>query len=172
MKHVKSLLAVATIVIMGLVGCSKGSTGPAGAAGPAGPAGPGNVMYSDWITLNFTYNANDSAFEDTLLAPAITSGILDSGVILSYVQFTDANNTVHIQPIASLGSFFFEDFSPGHINLSSPFIDLTGYLYRYVIIPGTKKTNGATIAKVKGYTPTELKAMSYDQVQQVLADKN
>ena len=172
MKHVKSLLAVATIVIMSLVGCSKGDTGPAGAAGPAGPAGPSNVMYSDWVTLNFTFNANDSAFEDTLLAPAITSGILDSGVILSYVQFTDANNTVHIQPIASLGSFFFEDFSPGHINLGSPFIDLSGYLYRYVIIPGTKKTNGATAAKVKGYTPTELKAMSYDQVQQVLAEKN
>src|SRR5450432_3277895 len=112
MKHVKSLLAVATIVIMALVGCSKGDTGPAGAAGPAGPAGPSNVMYSDWVTLNFTYNSNDSAFEDTLPAPAITSGILDSGVILSYIQFTDANNTVHIQPIASLGSFFFEDFSP------------------------------------------------------------
>ncbi len=172
MKHVKSLLAVATIVIMGLVGCSKGDTGPAGAAGAAGPAGPSNVMYSAWLTLNFTFNSNDSAFEDTLLAPAITSGILDSGVILSYVQFTDASNTVHIQPIASLGSFFFEDFSPGHINLGSPFIDLSGYLYRYVIIPGTKKTNGATAAKVKGYTPTELKAMSYDQVQQVLAEKN
>jgi hypothetical protein len=172
MKQVKSLLAVATIVILGLVGCSKGATGPAGAAGPAGPAGPSNVMYSSWLTLKFTYNANDSAYEDTLLAPAITSGILDSGVILSYVQFTDANNTVHIQPIASLGSFFFEDFSPGHINLSSPFIDLTNYLYRYEIIPGTKQTNGATAAKVKGYTPTELKAMSYDQVQQVLAENN
>jgi hypothetical protein len=129
-------------------------------------------MYSDWITLNFTYNNLDSAYEDTLVAPAITSGILDSGVILSYVQFTDANKTVHIQSVSSLGSFFFEDFSPGHINLSSPFVDLTSYKYRYVIIPGTKKTNGATTAKVKGYTPTELKAMSYDQVQQVLAEKN
>jgi hypothetical protein len=124
------------------------------------------------VTLNFTYNKNDSAYEDTLVASAITSGILDSGVILSYIQFTDQNKVVHIQPIASLGSFFFEDFSPGHINLSSPNVDLTNYLYRYVIIPGSKKTNGVSTAKVKGYTSSELKAMSYDQVQQVLTEKN
>ena len=37
MKHVKILLAVATIVILGLVSCSKGDTGPAGPVGPAGP---------------------------------------------------------------------------------------------------------------------------------------
>ena len=169
MKQIKGLLAVATIVIIGLIGCSKGAAGP---AGPAGPPGPDSVMYSAWVTLNFTYNTNDSAYEDTLVAPAITPGILDSGVILSYVQFTDPNNVVHIQPIASLGSFFFEDFSPGHINLSSPFVDLTSYLYRYVIIPGSKKTNGATANKVKGFTPSELKTMPYEQLQQVLKDNN
>jgi hypothetical protein len=169
MKHVKSLLAVATIVIMGLIGCSKGSTGP---AGPAGPAGPDSVMYSDWITLNTPYNTNDSLFEDTIVAPAITSGIIDSGVILTYIQYPDQNNLTHTVSVSSLGGFVFEDYIVGKINIGSPNVDLTGLLYRYVIIPGSKKTNGVTAGKVKGYTPTELKAMSYDQLRQVLAEKN
>ena len=137
MKHVKSLLAVATIVIMGLIGCSKGSTGP---AGPAGPAGPDSVMYSNWITLNTPFNTNDSLFEDTLVAPAITSGILDSGIILSYIQYPDQNNIVHTVSVASLGSIVFEDYTVvGKINIVSPVVDLTGMLYRYVVIPGSRK---------------------------------
>jgi len=151
-----------------MISCKKGDTGP---AGPAGPAGPDSVVYSNWIPLTFTYVATDTAFEDTILAPTITEGILDSGVILSYIQFTDQNNDIHIEPMASLGSFVFEDFSIGKINLFSFQADLTGYLYRYVTIPGSKKANSTTI-KVKGYTPQELKAMSYDQVQQVLSEKN
>jgi hypothetical protein len=172
MKHVKSLLAVATIVIMGLVGCSKGNTGPAGAAGPAGPPGPVNVMYSAWITLNTPYNKNDSLFEDTLIAPAITSGIIDSGVIVSYLQFPDQNKVVHTVSVASLGNVVFEDFVVGKINLASPNVDLTSLLYRYVVIPGSKKTNSTSPGKVMGYTPSELKVMSYEQLQQVLSNNN
>jgi len=168
MKHVKILLAVATIVIMGMVGCSKGNTGP---AGPVGPAGPDSVLHSSWITLNTPYNASDSLYEETLTAPAITQRILDSGVILSYVQYTQ-NSVVHIQSIASLGSFIFEDFIVGKINLASPNFDLTSYLYRYIIIPGSKKINSAGTGKVYGYTPEELKAMSYEQAEQVLSGNN
>jgi hypothetical protein len=169
MKQAKSLLAVATIIIMGMVGCSKGSTGP---AGPAGPAGPDSVLYSSWITLKSPYTNTDSLYDDTLTAPSITKRIIDSGVILSYIQYTDANNIVHIQPMASLGSIIFEDFTVGKINLASPNVNLTGFLYRYVVIPGSKKTNSTTPGKVKGYTPEELKAMSYEQAQQVLTGKN
>jgi len=169
MKHVNVLLAAATIVILSMVGCSKGNTGP---AGPVGPAGPDSVLYSKWITLSTPYNSSDSAYEDTLIAPAITSGILDSGIILSYIQFTDQNNVVHIQSIASLGSLIFEDYTVGKINIVSPRIDLTSYLYRYVIIPGSKKLNSTTPGKVMGYTPAELKAMSYEQAQQVLSGNN
>jgi hypothetical protein len=171
MKQFRSLLGVAAIIVIGMTSCSKsGSTGP---AGPAGPAGPDSVIYSAWIPLNFTFNVNDSLFEDTILAPNITAGILDSGVILSYIQFTDNNNVEHIQSIASLGSFLFEDFSPGEVNINSPYVDLTSYLYRYVIIPGSKIAgNNAATRKINGYTTAELKAMPLAQVQQVLANKN
>jgi hypothetical protein len=168
MKYFRSLLVVATIIAIGMMSCSKGSTGP---AGPAGPAGPDSVAYSAWIPLTFTYNTNDSLFEDTILAPAVTTGILDSGVILSYIQFKDQNNVVHIQTISSLSNVISEDYSVGKINIIA-FFDLTNFLYRYVVIPGSLKTGNSTNTKIKGYTPTELKAMSFEQVQQVLADKN
>lgn len=168
MKQVKCLLAVATIVIIGLLGCSKGQTGP---AGPIGPAGPDSVLYSSWITLNSPYNTTDSLYEDTLKAPAITSGIIDSGVIVSYIQYPDQNKLIHTVSVASLGGVIFEDYTVGKINLASPSVDLTNLLYRYVVIPGSKKVNGAAV-KIKGYTPTELKAMSYDQLQKVLANNN
>jgi hypothetical protein len=168
MKHVKSLLAVATIVIMGLVSCSKGDAGP---AGPVGPAGPDSVMYSDWITLALTFNNTDSLYEQTIIAPSITQGILDSGLVVSYIQYTDQNTgEVHIQSIASLGSLIWDDYSLGKVNMFAN-LNLSDYLYRYVAIPGSKKVNGNT-NKVKGYTTAELKAMSFEQLQKVLADKN
>src|SRR5450432_2005117 len=100
MKQFRSLLCVvAAIIVIGLASCSKSGTG---STGPAGPPGPDSVIYSAWITLNFTYDAADTTigFEETIQAPNITAGILDSGVILSYIQFTDTANVVHIQSIS------------------------------------------------------------------------
>jgi hypothetical protein len=170
MKLFRSLLCAVGIIVIGLASCSKSSTG---STGPAGPAGPDSVIYSAWIPLSFTYNTTDSAYEETINAPNITQGVLDSGLIVSYIQFTDQSNVVHIESISSLGSFFFEDFSLGSINLQVPGGDLSGYLYRYIIIPGSMVAgNNAATRKVNGYTTAELKAMSLAQVQQVLSGKN
>ena len=171
MKQFRSLLCVATIIIVGMSSCSKGTTGPAGPAGPIGPAGPDSVVYSSWIALSFTYNSNDSLFEDTLSAPTITAGILDSGVILTYIEFPDANNIAHIQPVSSLNYIISEDYSIGQINILST-QDLTNLEYRYVTIPGSKSAGNSATRKVNGYTIGQLKAMPYAQVQQVLANKN
>lgn len=169
MKQFRSLLCAATIIIViGLSSCSKGTTGP---AGPQGPAGPDSVVYSNWISLSFTYNSNDSLYEDTLSAPTITEGILDSGIILTYIEFPDANNVSHIQPVSSLNYIISEDYSVGQINIIST-QDLTNLQYRYVTIPGSKTAGNSTNRKVNGYTTQQLKAMSYAQVQQVLANKN
>jgi len=172
MKTFRSLLAVATIVLVGLIGCSKGSTGPKGATGPTGPAGPDSVVYSPWISLNFTYNSHDSLFEDTLTASSMTKAILDSGVILTYVNFQDQSGVYHIVPVSALGSILIEDYSVGKINIVSN-TDYTGLPYRYVTIPGSLKagTNAAN-QKIKGYTIQELKAMPYEQMQQVLSGNN
>lgn len=171
MKQFRILLCAATTIIIGMSSCSKGTTGPAGPQGPKGPAGPDSVIYSNWIVLTFTYNATDSLYHDTLSAPTITSGILDSGVILTYIQFPDANNVAHIQPVSALNYIISEDYSVGHINILST-QDLTNLQYRYVTIPGSKAAGNSATRKINGYTTAELKAMPYAQVQQVLANNN
>jgi len=176
MKFHRSLLAVVSILVLGAISCSKsGTTGATGAAGPAGPAGPDSVVYSQWISLAFNFNTNDSAWEDTLSAPSITQTILDSGVILTYVNFQEQDGTYHVVPVSALGSLFFEDYSLGHINIVVPGIEnnYTGLPYRYVTIPGSMVAATSTGAKaVKGYTMQELKAMPYTQLQQMLSSKN
>jgi hypothetical protein len=169
MKTLRSLLAVATVVVIGLTSCSKGSTGPAGNAGPIGPAGPDSVVYSAWISLNFTYDPVDTAFGDTLSAPSLTKAILDSGVILTYVNFQEQDGTYHIVPVSGLSSILIEDYSVGQINIVAG-NDFTGLPYRYVTIPGTMLARTSSIdKKIKGYTIQELKAMPFEQVQQVLS---
>ena len=170
MKSFRSLLVAVSVILIGMNSCSKGSTGP---AGPKGPAGPHSVVYSPWIPLAFTYNSNDTLFEDTLLAPSITKAILDSGVILTYVNAAGQNGTYHIIPTAALVTLnIFEDFSVGKINIVSQ-SDYSKLPYRYVTIPGSLKAGtNAAVQKIKGYTIEELKAMPYEQVQQVLSDKN
>ncbi len=168
MKNFRSLLVAAIVIIIGMISCSKGSTGP---AGPAGPAGPDSVVYSAWTPLALTYVAADTLFEQTINAPAITKAILDSGVVLSYVNFQEQNGTYHIVPTAGLtGIGIFEDFAVGQINIESV-QDYSTLPYRYVVIPGSLKTgNSAAAQKVKGYTIQELKSMPYEQVQQVLGN--
>src|SRR5579864_3924798 len=99
MKNFRSLLVAALILIIGMISCSKGSTGP---AGPAGPAGPDSIVYSAWIPLALTYVAADTLFEQTINAPSITKAILDSGVVLSYVNFQETDGTYHVIPTAGL----------------------------------------------------------------------
>ncbi len=168
MNTLRGLFVVATIIVIGMISCSKGSAGPTGARGPAGPD---SVVYSAWIPLNFTYNANDTLFEDTLLAPSITAGILDSGIILTYIEFPDQNNVEHIQPVSSLNYIISEDYSIGKINIISQ-QDLTSLNYRYATIPGSLKAGNSASQKIKGYTIQELKAMSFEQAQQVISNKN
>lgn len=165
MKNFRSLPVAAVILIIGMTSCSKGSTGP------AGPAGPDSVLYSAWTPLTLTYVPIDTLFEQTINAPAITKAILDSGIILSYVNFQDTSGTYHVIPTAGLVTLgIFEDFAVGHINIESV-RDYSTLPYRYVVIPGSQKTgNSASTQKVKGYTIQELKTMPYEQIQQVLGN--
>jgi hypothetical protein len=168
MKQVKSLLAVATIVIIGLVGCSKGDTGP---AGPAGPAGPDSVYSSKWISLTAT-QVDTSAFVDSIIAPSITKGILDSGMILSYVNLPEPDGTYHVLPVSAVETQqFFDDYSIGKINIFATF-DFTDVAYRYVTIPGSKTVGNGSARTYHGYSAQELKSMSFEKIQQVVTEVN
>ncbi|HLA58396.1 MAG TPA: hypothetical protein VK622_06530, partial [Puia sp.] len=90
---------------------------------------------------------------------------------LTYVNAQGQDGIYHVIPTGALNTLdIFEDFSIGKINIVS-FNDYSSLPYRYVTIPGSMKTgNSASTQKVKGYTIQELKAMPYDQVQQVLGN--
>lgn len=156
---------LSAVLIAGMISCKKGDTGP---AGPIGPAGPDSVVYSAWINLAPTYSANDTVFKQTLTASSITQGILDSGVILSYVNL-GSSSSYDVVPVGALSYAIQEDFSVGSIFLLST-SDFTNLPYRYVTIPGSKIAGNKTTGSVKGYTIQELKAMSYVQAQKVLGN--
>jgi len=177
MKNFRRLLAVCTILVIGMVSCSKsGTTGATGPAGPAGPAGPDSVVYSPWNPLSMNLITpvvnSDSTFTDTLLATSITKEIIDQGVILTYVDFQESNGTDHVVDVSALVPDVIEDYSVGKINIISD-IDLTGLPFRYITIPGSLITgNSEANMKVKGVLIKDLKAMSFDQAQKVLSGPN
>ncbi|MES1249735.1 MAG: hypothetical protein ABUL46_03580, partial [Chitinophaga rupis] len=97
MKNSKWIRLLSIALFLGMIsgmitGCKKGDTGP---EGPQGPAGPDSVYSSPWITdLSPTYVPDDTLYEliPPLSAPSITQGILDSGIVLSYVNFGSGTN--------------------------------------------------------------------------------
>src|SRR5262249_43857581 len=101
-----------------------------------------------------------------------TKGIMDSGVILTYINLNKTAGQYDVISVSSFSNEMVESYSVGMINILA-LDDLTGYAYRYVTIPGSLKTAGNSAqVKIKGYTIQELKAMPYAQAQQVLSDKN
>ncbi|MFI5124738.1 MAG: hypothetical protein ACHQDF_05385 [Chitinophagales bacterium] len=165
MRNAKWIIMLGVVLIMGMIGCKKGDTGP---AGPVGPAGPDSVVYSSWINLSPTYVASDTLFEQTLAAPSITQAILDSGVILSYVNF-GSGSTYDVVPVSALNYILQEDFAVGSINFLST-NDYSNLPYRYVTIPGSKIAGNRSSGVVKGYSIQELKTMPYNKVQAVLGN--
>ena len=163
MKNLKLFSILCAFAALLVIGCSKGSTGP------AGPAGNANVLHSAWVTLATTYNPSDSDYEEALTASAITSAIVDSGVVLSYIGYPGGapNGTDTAVFTLSDASTYFGpatvEFYVGGIYIYS-LSDYTGLLYRYVIIPGSVLTNSA----FKQYTKAQIKTMSYSTVQKLL----
>jgi hypothetical protein len=173
MKILRSLLGVSVIIVIAMISCSKsGTTGP---TGPKGPAGPDSVYSSQWTNLNLVWNPTDSNYEETITAASVTKGILDSGIILTYVNLPDTTTgTYFVSTVASLSAFFYEDYSVGSIFISSFRTDYSSIVikYRYVTIPGSKTIGNGANRTYNGYSAAELKSMSYDKVQQIVANKN
>ena len=115
MKNLKLFSILFAGITIAVIGCSKGSTGP---AGPAGPAGPDSVMHSAWINLAPTFVTADSAWEQTINAPAITQKIIDNGIILTYLDVGGSGNN-QIFPTPAVGFALSETYSVGAIDLFS-----------------------------------------------------
>jgi hypothetical protein len=172
MKIFRILLVTSVVFAMGMAGCSKGSAGP---AGPAGPSGPDSVFSSQWILLQFTgsvdQSSGDSVYDETIIAASITKAILDSGIVLTYVNAADpSSGDYFVKDVSSLPQYFYDDFSIGSLYITSFATNYSGTPFRYVTIPGNLVTTTGNRRTVKGYTQEELKAMPYDKVQQILGN--
>ena len=176
MKTLRSLclLAIATTAL--LVSCSKGDTGPAGpagaagAAGAAGPAGANgtngsdSVMYSAWMPMNMVDTIEgtaDTIYYQNFTANALTSAILETGTVITYLETTDANNdslffnaSTVLTESYYVGDIFVESFPPAATNSAG--YNWPGYNFRFVIIPGDIATT-----MFKGMTQQQIRNISY-----------
>jgi hypothetical protein len=139
-----------------LVACSKeGDTGPVGPAGPAGPAGPvgpagpagsANVIYSDWLDVDFEPNEDSSNWTATIPAASLTQEMLNQGEIKVYINFNTSNDPVvfplpYFDGAVIINPVFFTDTIALVSTVDASTIQEAGdtfFQYRYVLIPGSE----------------------------------
>ncbi len=177
-KHGYRLLVVIVSISLLFSYCKKGDDGPAGPAGSAGPTGPvgptgpagpqgdsgtANVIYSNWLSVNFTADTSlVGSSVDTLgyfadiRATQLDSAIASGGEMKVYVNFGTVANPV-VVPLPYLDIYSGVNITPtfliGDISLyantdaSTVTQDGETYLqYRYILIPGGNMTGGRAAA--------------------------
>ena len=178
MPAFKKLLILSLMLMVVVVySCKKGDTGPQGSPGTA------NVIYSDWFipsawTMSTIFGIRH--FDYTRQAPAITQGIIDSGMVLTFGKLTGYNPQVW--PAGQIGQLpvsltyvqgntmtdtwsAFDSVGKLRINFVN---NQNGYTaisnqhsFRYIIVPGgVKAGNGGRRA--------DIRSMSYNEVCDML----
>jgi hypothetical protein len=172
-KFSQLTLAGAVLVLMALASCSKGSNG---ATGATGPAGPDSVYYSGWTTLDFTGSTDgngDSLYGQSISCGNLTQGILDSGLIISYVGVLGTNEDyVDVEPTVNYD--IFDDYEVGVISFFSyPTSDggigteeNSAVALRFVIIPGAVLTSTTAF---QGMSKAQITTLSYEKMSTILA---
>lgn len=178
MKKIKLFSLPALAVVIGLYSCSKGDTG---ATGAKGPAGPDSVYHSVWIAIDLVGQVSDgdSLYQQDVPAPNLTQAILDSGMIVSYIDYVFANpngpGTISdVEPLSGTG--ITEDYLVGNIYYTAQAWSNGGaaayyngangaYELRYVLIPGSVL---ATSEALKGLTKAQISTMSYDKLTSIV----
>lgn len=162
MKKKSRFAIIVLVLVMVVTACTK--KGDTGATGATGAKGTANVMYSSWASLKMSYNSTDSAYEQTITADSITQAVLDSGLVLTYIKYT---NTAGQTQVESADTYMQTVLGLKSIQLYSYLYDLTGVPFRYIVVQGGTPIGGRVAAGadlVQGYTREEWKAMSYQQV--------
>jgi hypothetical protein len=180
MKKLLFFYLIAFVFACMLVGCTKGDQGPVGPAGTAGadgadgadgPPGTANVLYSSWMRVNMSSSIDahaDTTYYENFTANAITSDILSTGTILTYLQTTDSYGDSLIFNAATawtesyyVGDIYVESDPPLASNSSG--YNYAGYNYRFIVIPGAVATT-----MFKGMNPDQIKNMSYTEIVRTL----
>jgi len=165
MKPISAMLGALLFISISFTACEKTETG---ATGPQGATGTANVQYATWNALDMNFSSSDSAYTQTITADSITQSILDSGVVLTYMKYTDpsTNQTTVLNTAGYMDVFF----TAGTINLYS-YYDYTGLYFRYVIIPGGVPTGRLAASSASAYSKEALQKMSYEEVMKLLGQQ-
>lgn len=142
---------------------ATGATGTAGADGAAGADGNANVISSGWYTLansEWTANGNNKIITATKDDAEITQEVMDTAVILAYIDRGPGNSGVYSLPIVELFSYTYYINNVGGITyrhyksdggtVSAP----TSIKFRHVIIP----------ASTSGKSSIDFTKMTYEEV--------
>lgn len=175
----KSVKKIPLLLLLGalffVTSCNDdGSPGPAGEKGDKGDKGePGagggdgpDIIYSEWKSIRFTAEEDNSGYYAGIGAPQITPEILSTGDVRVYINLTTPGDpTISPLPYEADNSFVQFVASVGNLELysninASTFTDRDNNAvrqYRYVIIPSTlagrksQDINWNEYAEVKAY---------------------
>ncbi len=122
-----------------------GPQGPQGPSGPAGPAGTANVIYSDWLDVEFLPNDDSTSWAGEIAAAKLDAEILAKGEIKVYVNFGTADDPLvfplpYFDGLFIINPVFVEGFIGVMGNVDAGTITEDGdtfFQYRYVLIPGS-----------------------------------
>ncbi len=173
-----------------------GSNGTNGANGANGaPGTDAQVVYSAWVTSPF--NSRDTTIDGTCVrvrhinAPSLTTAILTSGTMITYMRVgsigpyqlpyvSDAGGaTNQVNCIYNLQKIFVYRHTYNTCRFTSAIaeaypgqpvmINLPQSLeYRYILIPGLISGGRFVSGPFAGYSESQLRAMSYEQVKDLL----
>jgi hypothetical protein len=161
---IMSCLVFASMIV--LISCQKdgdvgpkgdtgapGTPGTPGTPGAPGPAGTANVIYSEWLNVDFnavkTPDGDTLRFQANIAAPKIVDSILSKGEIKVYFNYGTPVEP-DVVPLPYFDPIYFTpaavlnpDFVLGQIVLTSNYNMGTfdednqkRFQYRYILIPG------------------------------------
>jgi hypothetical protein len=110
------------------------------------------------------FDSKDTLYYQDFAAKKLTAKVISSGAVLTYFGFPAGKDTV-IQPLGDLNAFYGvqQVMWPDTIEIQS-FADLSGALFRYVIIPG----NVLATTSLKNMSHEQLSKMKFTDIQQAM----
>jgi hypothetical protein len=132
-----------------------------------------SVFHSSWVALDMKMqvdNQNDTFYAQEFTNSKITAKVISGGVILGYLGYPGNGSDTIVLPLAEQTAFssLQQIISPGTIDLVGyadySYTTTSGYLYRYVIIPGNVLANSS----LSGLTQQQLNKMSFTEINNAL----
>lgn len=152
------VLIISLIGLVSVIGCKKTTNNTV--------VTQDSVFYSPWTQLKMT-SVGDTVYYEDITASRLTQSVLSSGVVLSYLGSPSTSDTV-VANASDYGLYqvlhvgYVEVQSFGYLNDFS--YSSSGYLYRYVIIPGSVLTT----TSLKNFSVQQLNKMTFTDVQKAI----